>query len=82
MKVSIWHSNLVYRFSTISVINRWKSLDCCRFLSIDYSGYNDMKTISPKKLELLNFVAISNRTNLRDLKDGRPPILLQCFLQK
>ena len=41
-----------------------------------------MKTITPKKLELLNFVAISNRTNLRDLKDGRPPILLQCFLQK
>ena len=36
--ISIWHSNLVYQFSAISVINRQKSLDWYRFLSIDYSG--------------------------------------------
>ena len=38
--MSIRHNNLDYRFSPISVINRYNSHDCYRFLSIDYSGYS------------------------------------------
>ena len=38
--MSIRHNNLDYRFSPISVINRYNSHDCYRFLSFDYSGYS------------------------------------------